>query len=42
MDDLVRVAPLVIRRTHLFLQRIEGKNPPKRGHSNDFALLSMK
>ena len=42
MDDLVRVAPQVIRRTHLFLQRIEGRNPPKRGHSNDFALLPMK
>ena len=42
MDDLVRVAPQVIRRTHLFLQRIEGRNPPKRGHSNDFALSPMK
>ena len=24
------------------VKRIEGRNPPKRGHSNDFALLPMK
>ena len=42
MDDLVRVAPQVIRRTRLFLQRNEGRNPPKCVHSNDFALSPMK
>ena len=42
MDDLVCVAPQVIRRTHLFLQRIEGRNAPKCGHINDFAMWPMK